>query len=294
MRRYQKLATLTRLLLLVVLVVNTFAPAISLRAQETTPDAPPVETTPETTPVVETPTEAPTSTPTEQPPVVIPPQNPPTAGSLFLADFNTGDTSAFLITGDWAVVGESATFTTSSPSASAIVNGMLWDNFIAVTSVTIAQGGEALIGLRVGAESYAIRISDSGNATLWRGLAQIGGVVAPVNESTPDPLALPAVYEVAISAIGGNITVAVNNVTQITATDPLPLVSGYVVFGTTPESNGAVGYDNILIQAQVPVSEETPVTPVEPVETPIVIPPLDPTPENTPVVEVTPESTPAV
>lgn len=284
MRRYQRLATLTHLLLLVMLVVNTFAPAILVNAQETTPDAPPpVETTPETTPVAP-PTETPTeSVPTETP-VVIPPQNPPATGNLFLADFNTSDTSAFLTSGEWAVIGESLMFATSSMNATAIPNGLLWEDFILVTSVTIGAGGEAVIGLRVGAESYAVRISDSGNATLWRGETLLGGIVPPLAESTPDPLALAQQFEVAISAVDGTISVAVNNVTQINVIDLLPLIAGYVVFGTSATNAGSVGYDNILIQAQVPVSNETPVAPIE---TPIVIPPLDPTPEQTPVVEIT-------
>ncbi len=288
MKRNQRFSLFIHWLLLVMLVVNSLLPA-SLLAQEVTPEAPPVETTPDVTPTETTPDVVPTEvTPTDTAPTETPVTIPPTAGSLFTTDFSAGDLSPFLIVGEWAVVGADTVFSTASPNASAVINGMLWDDVILVTTVSIAPNGEAVIGLRMGTESYAVRISDSGNATLWRGDVLLGGVVLPPAETTPDPLAPAQAFAVAISATDGDITVAVDNVTQISITDPVPLSAGYIAFGTSATSAGVVGYDNIFVQAQVPVSSETPVAPVEATNTPIVIPPLEPTPETeTPVAEVT-------
>ncbi|MFW5748067.1 MAG: hypothetical protein ACOCYT_00480, partial [Chloroflexota bacterium] len=295
---------LTWLLLAAVLVILTIPGATrQAAAQEST--AEPTAVTP-VEPVTETPAETPTEAPVEatvepvSPPeetlaptgsVTTPAQPtapaPTVAPDIVQSNFDTGDTSAWLLSDGWTLVTEEINgyLSTDQPGQTATVNGLLWGDFSLNARIGLTTGATARIGLRVGDGRYVITLDASGAAALYRDdvLLQPG---TPPADATANPTQTSRSFMVNIIAQAGSIQVFIDSVLQINAVDLNPLPAGLLVFGSGSESTGIVTLDDVIIQAITTAPS------AEPTDQPIiVIPPPAEQPTTTPP-EVTPPVVP--
>jgi hypothetical protein len=266
-------------------------------------DAPPVETEPDVTeteaplpevttePVLETPvvpevTEEPTAELTEEPLPLPTTTTPEPVDTLFTEDFQSAQTHNWLLSGwELAVENENVYLQSAAPGAIATVNGLAWENILLSAEIRLDDGDTAEVHFRAGAESYRVVLNSAGQTQLYRGETLLGESVAPViDPEAPETDFIPTWHTLNIHALGDTLNVGVDQIVQITVTDPAAdIAPGAISFISGAANIGVVGLDNITIHKLDPV-EITPL-PTETVEQPIL------EPEVTPDVEATEEAT---
>jgi hypothetical protein len=235
---------------------------------ETTPTAEPTEPVatdvpPVESPTLETPVEQPTvvstDAPTDVPTDVVPTEAPtdilptetPVATEIpvvtaFSDDFQDGVLDGWFVTPGWqvGVEGENIFLTTSGAGEVAAVENLSLSDLALAVRARIADGGQAVVRFRVGAEDYAVTLDAAGNVVLLRAGVLVGqGVVMP----SVDPASAPVWHTLNIQAVGGSLSVSVDGVTQIAFEDALPIFAGGIRFESGATSVAAVTFDQIMI-----------------------------------------------
>ncbi|MCB9454575.1 MAG: hypothetical protein H6671_01155 [Anaerolineaceae bacterium] len=256
-------------------VVPTVAPTVAPTAVPT--EVPPVEVTEEPTaeppaevteePVIPELTEEPA--PVTQEPTAVPTDEPmpqPTAApvvSLFMDDFQDGDTLGWLLTPGWVVMTEEANLflAAATPGETAAVLDLNWEHMAVSARLRVESGDTVNILVKAAAENYTVTLDGTGQVTLSRGGVLVAsGPVVEVVPLAEGEVAPPAVWRmVSIQALGNTVTVMVDGALQVSYTDETPMAAGTVAFVTGTANTGTVALDDITVQRL-----DAPVTTPEP------------------------------
>jgi hypothetical protein len=257
-------------------------------AEPTLVEAPTAEATPEVTPEV---TAAPTSEATLE--VSATPVYPPVA-SPFSDDFQDGETSGWLLGDGWGLASEETnTYLTSVvPNSAAAIADLHWQDVLLLARVRVEQNSLANISIRSRVESYTITLDFDGFMQLSRSGVLLAQGAAPVIDPTIENP--PSIWRtVIVRAVGADLIVIVDAVTQISYTDAQPLGAGGVTFSVSAVDStlpASAAFDEVrvedlsIVPTPAPTEEATAEVTAEA------------TPEATPEAtsEATPEATPDV
>ncbi|MCB9452090.1 MAG: S8 family serine peptidase [Anaerolineaceae bacterium] len=282
-------------------VEPTVAPPVEITEE---PTAPPAETTeepanPETTvepvPATEEPTASPTNEPTPQPQPTVAP-----VVSLFMDDFQDGDTAGWLLTPGWVVATEETNlFLAGATNETATVLDLAWENMAVTARLRVEVGDSVNVAVKAAAENYTVTLDGSGQVTLSRGgvVLATGPAPAPLPDGETPP---PAVWRTLnIQVLGSTVSVTLDGVLQVSFTDETPLAAGTVAFMTGADNVNSVALDDVtvqLLEAPQPTPEpeatevvvlpemtdEAPLPDPEATEDPVMLPEATEEPTETP------------
>jgi len=234
----------------------TLEPTIEITSEITA--EPTQETTLEFTPEVtqEATSDSATAAPPEATQEITPPPDP----NIFQDDFQDSDASGWLLTSGWQITSEAGNnfLTSTSADGSAQIEGYKWPHFLLSAQVTVAEGQTLSLIIRDG-------LSISLNATGSVRISRNGTTLAQGNGNRISPW-----QQFNVQALGTLITVAVDNVVQVTYTDSNVSIEGPIIF------SGIGAFDDLIIHRLDAPIIEPPIT-----EVPITVVPTQDTPTDT-------------